>query len=330
MLSVLESTYIEVTSDFPEGLVINPADQGHFPHLYLIDRDTGQSVLKSVVDNICSNGLSSLRLDMVTKGKQQQIRRYITDLHPKRTIVATVNRITSHDEILKKKLLVLQGLFAHQVLLFAFHYHRWRVTYGLSLDRSVLAVPFRAKDQPTPRSEFSHPDLTIVLTSLSYYYYGLNDAQLRLTFETLIHGDDPESEYHCWVGSLPPASLLPRQLAGVNIEDKGQWDAVIFPSLRRLRSVVDFYMFHHVFPQGIREFPYRLSASGWNLTKHRPGRPTTGFSGTNDSRFLLPLSIEQNDLPQQKHTNALVLKHLLHPGNSVHLMEREETDISRS
>ena len=330
VLNVMASTCIQVASDFTEGLVINLADQGQFPHLHIIDRDTGQLVVESVVDNIFSNGLPSLRLDMMTKGRQQQVRRYITELRPGKTIVANVNKITSHDETLKKKLLVLRGLFAYQVLQFAFHHHRWRVSYGLSLDRSMLAVPFRAKDQPTPRSEFSHPDLTIILTSLSYYYYGLNDAQLRLTFETLIHGDDPESDYHCWVGHLPATSPVPRQLVGVNIEDKSQWDTVIFPSLRRLRLVVDFYMFHHVFPQGMREFPYRLSASGWNLAKERPGRPTTGFSGTNDSRFLLPLSIEQNDLPQQKHTNALVLKHLLQTENSVLLMEREGTDISRS
>jgi len=158
----------------------------------------------------------------------------------------------------------------------------------------------------------------------------LNDAQLRLAFKTLIHGDHPESEYHYWVANWPATSPVPRQLLGVTIEDKRQWDEVIFPSLRQLKLVFDFYMFHHVFPQGMREFPHRLSASGWNLAKDRPGRPATGFSCTNDSRFLLPLSIEQNDLPQQRHTNALVLKHLLHPENAVHLLEREGTDVSRS
>ncbi|KIW36713.1 uncharacterized protein PV06_11122 [Exophiala oligosperma] len=154
--------------DLTEGLVINKTHQGQFPHLYITDRDTGQLVLESVVDNICSNGLPSLRLDLVTEGKRQKIRRYITDLRPGRTIVAAVNRITAHDETLKKKLLVLRGLFAHKVLLFALHQHRWRVTYGLSLDRSVLAVPFRAKDQPTPRSEFSHPDFTIIPVLFSF------------------------------------------------------------------------------------------------------------------------------------------------------------------
>lgn len=45
--------------------------------------------------------------------------------------------------------------------------------------------------------------------------------------------------------------------------------------------------------------------------------PTTGFSGTNDSRELLPLSVNHLDLPAQKHTNGLVLEYLLRDENEV-------------
>lgn len=38
---------------------------------------------------------------------------------------------------------------------------------------------------------------------------------------------------------------------------------------------------------------------------------TTGFSGTNDNRALMPLTIKQNDLPGQSHTNAEVLTYFL-------------------
>ena len=40
---------------------------------------------------------------------------------------------------------------------------------------------------------------------------------------------------------------------------------------------------------------------------------TTGFSGTNDDRDLLPLCIAQRDLPDLVHTNAAVLSCLLEP-----------------
>ncbi|OQO06315.1 hypothetical protein B0A48_08904 [Cryoendolithus antarcticus] len=71
----------------------------------------------------------------------------------------------------------------------------------------------------------------------------------------------------------------------------------------------------------MREFPNKLSASGWDIGKKRP-ELTTGFSGTNDSRSLLPFDVEQLDLAEQNHTNAKVLDQLLRPGNAVELIPR--------
>jgi hypothetical protein len=42
---------------------------------------------------------------------------------------------------------------------------------------------------------------------------------------------------------------------------------------------------------------------------------TTGFSGTNDIRDMLPLTIKQQDLPSLAHTSAEVLSYLLQPRN---------------
>ncbi|MGG6495561.1 UNVERIFIED_CONTAM: DUF3645 domain-containing protein, partial [Bacteroidetes bacterium 56_B9] len=62
------------------------------------------------------------------------------------------------------------------------------MNYGLTTAPRVpptkLAVPYRAKDMPSPRSEFSHPDVVLFLTSLSYYYGGLGDEDL---FTALSH-----------------------------------------------------------------------------------------------------------------------------------------------
>lgn len=46
---------------------------------------------------------------------------------------------------------------------------------------------------------------------------------------------------------------------------------------------------------------------------------TTGFSGTNDNRTLLPLTIQQHDLPGLSHTNAEVLSYLLQPRNRTYV-----------
>jgi hypothetical protein len=74
-------------------------------------------------------------------------------------------------------------------------------------------------------------------------------------------------------------------------------------------------MNNFVFPRHAKQFRSKLQASGWDLVLYDPSRnnncQTTGFSGTNDSRNQLPLSIKQNDLTQLAHTNAEVLSYLL-------------------
>ncbi|KAF8545715.1 hypothetical protein OG21DRAFT_1383420, partial [Imleria badia] len=61
----------------------------------------------------------------------------------------------------------------------------------------------------------------------------------------------------------------------------------------------------------------KLAASSWDLAERRE-RPITvsGFSGTNDSQYLLPTSITQRDLDHQRGTNASILAHLLQPKNN--------------
>ena len=177
-----------------------------------------------------------------------------------------------------------------------------------------LAVPYRAKDSPSLRSEFSHPDVVILLTLLSYYYNGLNNKELELAFEHLQRSDQATSEYQDWVKDSNGLELAFHQLAGVNLEDPAQCREKVYPCLRYAKSVVDYYLSHIVFPKEMMEFPHKLCASGWDVAETK-ATITTGFSGTNDSRYVLPLSMTQLDL--QGHTNALVLENLLRPENSV-------------
>lgn len=66
----------------------------------------------------------------------------------------------------------------------------------------------------------------------------------------------------------------------------------------------------------MKEFPYKLSASGWDIGRKK-SHPLIEFSGTNDSQHVLPALFTQLELEGQKHTNALVLGHLIPPENSV-------------
>ena len=129
-------------------------------------------------------------------------------------------------------------------------------------------------------------------------------------FDLLAKLDNPEMEYDHWVelGQDLPEEL--RQLNGINTEDKAQVDEILVPLFSRNKGVVDFYLSQVVFPRAAREFPSKLPTSAWDLVEDKKNL-TTGFSGTNDNRYLLPTSIAQEDPDFVLGTNALVLRHLL-------------------
>jgi hypothetical protein len=185
----------------------------------------------------------------------------------------------------------------------------------------------RIQDIPTIRSEFSHPDVAIALTALSYYYTGLTSDQLTTCFNSLARSDDPGSEYERWVcrDSSTPQEL--QRLNGVNTKDVKQFRDMVYPLFASNEATVDFFLAKVVFPKEAKEFPCKLSTSGWDLAERRSNL-TTGFSGTNDRKHLLPTSIEQRDLPEQLGTNALVLSYLLQSENNAYQCMSDRLSIS--
>jgi hypothetical protein len=157
---------------------------------------------------------------------------------------------------------------------------------------------------PSLRAEFGHPDVAIALTCLSYYYGGLTKQQVLQCFDLLTKLDNPDMEYDLWVEEGIPTSL--RQVNSINTNDETQVDEHLVPLFSRNTRVIDFYLSKVVFPRAAKEFPSKLSTSAWDLVEDK-SNVTTGFSGTNDNRYLLPTSITQEDPVSQLSTNALVL-----------------------
>ncbi|CUA67646.1 Zinc finger protein Rlf [Rhizoctonia solani] len=218
-----------------------------------------------------------------------------------------------------KGILLVRGFLSSGILIFALKHKYYRVDYGLALDRSLLAVPYRAKqDIPSLRAEFGHPDVAIVLTCLSYYYHGLTHQQLELCFELLFKLDNPSLEYDQWVKRNEPTSTSLKQLNGVNLKDRHQFTTELVVSFAHNSATIEFFLSSVVFPRGAKEFPGKLATSSWDLANRRP-KVTTGFSGTNDNRYLLPASISQADPVKQLSTNALVLTYLLQPVNNFYV-----------
>ncbi|KAJ5724234.1 hypothetical protein N7488_002269 [Penicillium malachiteum] len=316
-----------VSSECPDSIEICESLKGGFPRVRLLDEDARQSLFDHIGRHICDNGMSCLPVSRQPRPVRDAVRTYIMEKDPSLEDISSVHGDDGFwGESTRNALLLIRGLLAEGVLAFCLQEKRWRVNFGPALNRNPptkLCVPYRAKDSPSLRSEFSHPDVVILLTCLHYYYAGLDDVDLFLAFGTLSTMDQADIEYQAWVND---ASILPpayHQLVGVNLEDRDHCVKNIFPFLRFSKATVDFFLNYIVFPRELKAFPDKLSASGWDVGEIKT-HPTVGFSGTNDSRKVLPLDVCQLDIPEQKHTNALVIENILRKENSVACTSRSE------
>lgn len=221
---------------------------GSFPHIHILHPESGEQLISLIAQDVLDGRLPSLRFrsDLGLTGalRQFMLRK---DIHP--DTVRTIETLTRHTTGWGS-LLLLRGLLANNILLFALTRHRWRVDYGLDpkehdvvvtmsqyhggrtrrqhasqsprlhIDRllkcfsakwTMLAIPYRAKDKPAETAQFGHPDIIILFTCLSYYYGGLRVEQLTIAFELLLQQDDPATEYALWLEDCGPA-MVPNAL----------------------------------------------------------------------------------------------------------------------
>ncbi|KAI0279330.1 hypothetical protein BC826DRAFT_1158632 [Russula brevipes] len=302
---------------FPEMCQIDTAPTG-FPIIRVLDRAILKEISSLIVDDALGGRLSNLPLGFLPSRVQEAARHFMAQ-----RVISDGDRDLVYRHFagttLLSGILLLRGLLmdGEGVLGYVFKDRRWRVDYGLDPRRTSLAVPYRAKDVPSLRAEFGHPDVAIALTCLSYYYGGLTKDQVLLCFNLLANLDDVNMEYDHWVEIEGTNSKFPealRQFNGVNTQDENQVNDLLVPLFSKNERVVDFYLSQVVFPRAAREYPSKLPTSAWDLVENK-WNVTTGFSGTNDIRYLFPTSITQQDHDLVLGTNALVLQHLLQPEN---------------
>ena len=188
VLNLVRKFVSRVKDDFPDSIDLDRSRPGSFPRTRVLLPDAGLDMISRIASRICDTGLNGFPIARQPKPIREAVFRYITErnLTPEEIVqVEDQSEGAFWGEHTRSTLLLLRGLFAGGVLAFVFGQKRWRVNYGVDSSRvppTKLAVPYRAKDSPAPRSEFSHPDVVIVLTSLSYYYSGLNDEELFLAW----------------------------------------------------------------------------------------------------------------------------------------------------
>ncbi len=217
---------------FPQGLELLPVYPGSFPRVRLLQPSAADKLLEMAAREVCEAGLPGVPVWNLPQHVRAVLFRYLTDLDMDETDTEPLQHHVFGVDSMRRGLLLLRGLLAGGVLAFALQQERWRVNYGLDLSRTMLAVPYRAKDNPATRAEFSHPDATIVLTCLSYYYAGLSDGQLQIAFEKLLLSDHAQEEYEHWVQDAPKLPFAFRQLTGISLSDPAQCSQKVFPSLR--------------------------------------------------------------------------------------------------
>ncbi|ETW75526.1 hypothetical protein HETIRDRAFT_423187 [Heterobasidion irregulare TC 32-1] len=270
VFSLVKHIAVTLKQEFPEEMELNMGSENSFPVIRIVGASASKALV-STIDRMALDGeIPNLGLALLPATARAATFRFLTEVNVDQQEYLVVEDHCSGSDIWKG-LLLLRG----HILLYVLKDKRWRVDYGLDPSRSLFAVPYRAKDVSSPRAEFGHPDVAILLTCPSYYHGGQSDHQLHQSFQLLYQGDNPALEYEVWIHCGDKILLSLRRLDGVNTQDKGQFKHSIFPALCR----------NH------------------------------GFSGTNDNRYLLPTSIEQRDPVQQLSTNAQVLMYLLQPEN---------------
>ncbi|QRW06903.1 kinase-like protein [Ceratobasidium sp. AG-Ba] len=320
VLSLVANHIRQLKETFPDKLKYEARNGGQFPFIRIMPEsdDAVANLIGSVAKDAVKGLVHNLNFGILSRATNNMALRILTI----RDISMGDKRLLGElDPVTRNGLLLLRGLLAYGIIAFALRDKHYRVDYGLHLTRCLLAVPYHAKDIPSIRAEFGHPDVAIVLTCLSYYNHGLTQDQLRTCFELLFKLDNPDVEYDQWVhrNKQTPASL--RLLKGVNLKDHEQFTNQIVPTFSYNAAVVNFFLSWVVFPKEAKQFPHKLSTSGWDLAEVK-ANATTGFSGTNDNRYLLPTSITQSDPVKQSSTNALVLTYLLQPENNHYLCIR--------
>jgi hypothetical protein len=313
LLSMVSEHVPRLQAAFPGSIEIL-ARSSWLPTVQFLRTDVEDELHRLIVEDVSDGKAPFLyREKAVDEDTRMAIKRILSEQSFDRVLFEKAVKSFSHPESAAIMLLTVRGLVTRKILVLCLA-KRWNVQYGLHPHRPPVAVPYAAKGIPSELSEYGHPDVAILLTCISFYSAGLSYEQFRQALKRVLTSEDAASEYEKWTSE----SVLPPYLQHwslVNLDDESQLRS-LWRYLYRVQVVADYYMNNFVFPLHARQFTIKLQASAWDIplgskTTTALNARTTGFSGTNDNRYLLPMTIQQEDLPSLLQTNAEVLSYLL-------------------
>jgi hypothetical protein len=313
VLRLVSNHYWNLQKEFPRSLEVFNRPQGGLPFVFFLRQDAENSLIARLVHDVLRGHIPGLPMGDRPHADRVAIKKFISAPKVNPTTRTRINKIFGEQGSCRQTLHLLRGLFVHRILLLTLK-KRYNVQYGLHPNRDPIAVPYHAKGVPSDQAEWGHPDVAILFTCLSFYFGGLQLEDLRQSLSHVLKSDAPASGYDKWTeGSMTlPDSL--REWSSINVDDEFQLRK-IWTHLRLDMNVIDYYLNHFVFPRHAKQFDIKLQASGWDIPLFSSQTLTTGFSGTNDNKTMLPLTVKQGDLDALSHTSAEVLTYLLQPRN---------------
>lgn len=160
----------DIAQKFPQEVEFIGNGNGAFPTVRILTKNAGHLLVRTLANRVIDGELQTLpRLWAATN--RAVIYKFLIDPTTTKDTSSPLLAFygKNRDKRALKTLLLLRGILAHGVFLSALSGKRWRVNFGIDQNRrleNLFAVPFRAKDSPALRSEFSHPDMIIILTCL--------------------------------------------------------------------------------------------------------------------------------------------------------------------
>lgn len=315
LLVLVESHIPHLQSSFKDGIEVRRRHQG-YPIIHFLRTEVEESLSALLVNDICEGRLPQIQLKReANSSTQKNIGLIISGVEIPSDVWRNTADLLIDDVFGWKNLHLLRGLIFHNILILCLK-KRWNVQYGLHPDRAPIAVPFEAKGVPSQTAEYGHPDTALVLTCLAFYQTGLTKSQAIQTLHHVLKSDDPAAYFERLVCTCELPSHL-QQWTLLDTEDETQVTE-LWNYLRFDRNVLNHFLNNFAFPSHAKQFGVKLQASGWDiplLADKLSRNLTTGFSGTNDNKRILPYTIKQDDLPSLMQTNAEVLGYLLEPRN---------------
>ncbi|KAI9348499.1 hypothetical protein BDR26DRAFT_701617 [Obelidium mucronatum] len=223
------------------------------------------------------------------------------------------------------QILMLRGLLSFGLLEHCLSM-RHAVNFGVDGKRSKrMAVPFLAVDVPSEAAEYSHADAAILLTSLSYYYIGLSDAEMVEALKALLNLTQESQKHHysLWFKQIE-ASLSMKEKKTIDLVAKldltnSSQVALLCKVYKRSTEAINFWLEKCVFPKDTQLYAQRIMSSSWDLAS---SDRAVGFSGTKDSHFLLPAQVQQKDPTDEAllGTDGMMLEKLIETVEQFHVL----------